>query len=125
MEDAMFSAKDREEQQDYLGQDGLLYCGKCHFPKQKRLAWGPEGSPPTLVPVACQCQQQQQHQHRGGSRQAEQRVPKSLAVHLPRNDSGDQKAHRIDPNGQQPGAGHGGVQQKGQYQQHDKPPPSI
>lgn len=62
MEDAMFSAKDREEQQDYLGQDGLLYCGKCHFPKQKRLAWGPEGSPPTLVPVACQCQQQQQEQ---------------------------------------------------------------
>ena len=25
------------EDGDYIGQDGLVYCGKCHTPKQKRL----------------------------------------------------------------------------------------
>ena len=28
------------EMEDYIGEDGLLYCGKCHTPKE---AYFPEG----------------------------------------------------------------------------------
>ena len=30
------------EAEDYTGEDGLLYCGKCHTPKE---AYFPEGKP--------------------------------------------------------------------------------
>ena len=49
-----------EEPGDYTGDDGLLYCGKCHTPKQMRLsvnpATGDEGE--TIVRSACQCQRE-------------------------------------------------------------------
>ena len=44
------------EMEDYIGEDGLLYCGKCHTPKE---AYFPEGKelfgrdPP---PAECDCQ---------------------------------------------------------------------
>lgn len=49
-----------EEPGDYTGDDGLLYCGKCHTPKQTRLSFNPltgERSE-TIVRAACQCQRE-------------------------------------------------------------------
>ena len=47
-----------EEPGDYTGDDGLLYCGKCHTPKQTRLPFNPltGDKEPTIVRAACQCQ---------------------------------------------------------------------
>ncbi len=49
-----------EEPGDYTGDDGLLYCGKCHTPKQTRLSFNPltGDKEPTIVRAACQCQQE-------------------------------------------------------------------
>ena len=46
------------EREDYTGEDGLLYCGKCHKPKE---AYFPEGK--TLFgrdrhPAECDCQRE-------------------------------------------------------------------
>ena len=49
-----------EEPGDYTGDDGLLYCGKCHTPKQTRLSFNPltgERSE-SIVRAACQCQRE-------------------------------------------------------------------
>lgn len=45
---------------DYTGPDGLLYCGKCHTPKQTRLSFNPDTGDkvPTIVRAACQCQKE-------------------------------------------------------------------
>ncbi len=45
---------------DYTGEDGLLYCGKCHTPKQLRLDFNPATGDkmPTLVRRVCQCQRE-------------------------------------------------------------------
>lgn len=49
-----------EEPGDYTGDDGLLYCGKCHTPKQTRLSFNPLTGErtETLVRAACQCQRE-------------------------------------------------------------------
>ena len=46
------------EDGDYIGQDGLVYCGKCHTPKQKRLnipagIFGDGGE--KIVSCLCKC----------------------------------------------------------------------
>lgn len=38
---------------DYIGEDGLIYCGKCHTPKQYILKWNGEEE---IIPCMCQCQ---------------------------------------------------------------------
>jgi DNA replication protein DnaC len=44
------------EQEDYTGEGGLLYCGKCHTPKQFRMDKPPfEGK---LFPRRCRCEQE-------------------------------------------------------------------
>ena len=44
------------EPDDYIGEDGLLYCGKCHTKKQTRIfLFGEERTPPCL----CKCRQEQ------------------------------------------------------------------
>ena len=44
------------EPEDYIAEDGLLYCGKCHTPKQFRMDEPPfEGR---LLPCLCQCQRE-------------------------------------------------------------------
>jgi len=45
---------------DYTGEDGLLYCGRCHTPKQLRLGVNPitGKEDPTIVPTPCRCQQE-------------------------------------------------------------------
>ncbi len=48
------------EPEDYTGEDGLLYCGKCHTPKQFRMNTPPmEGR---LVFRPCQCEQERRNQ---------------------------------------------------------------
>ena len=59
------------EPEDYTGEDGLLYCGKCRTPKQFRMKAPPlEGR---LLPHPCRCEQeridreaaeQEAHRHR-------------------------------------------------------------
>lgn len=52
--------KANEEDGDYTGDDGLLYCGKCHTPKQRRLSFNPatREQKETIVRAACKCQQE-------------------------------------------------------------------
>lgn len=49
-----------EEPGDYVGEDGLLYCGKCHTPKQMRLPFNPFTGDKleTVLRSACQCQRE-------------------------------------------------------------------
>lgn len=49
-----------EDPGDYVGEDGLLYCGKCHTPKQTRLPFNPltGDKTETVVRAACQCQRE-------------------------------------------------------------------
>jgi len=49
-----------EEPGDYVGEDGLLFCGKCHTPKQTRLPFNPLTGDrvETVVRAACQCQRE-------------------------------------------------------------------
>ena len=52
--DEMMTVK--AEPEDYTGEDGLLYCGKCHTPKQFRMDKPPmEGK---LFPRRCDCEQE-------------------------------------------------------------------
>lgn len=44
----------QEEAGDYTGEDGLLYCGKCHTRKQKELEWFGKGT--RKVPIMCSCE---------------------------------------------------------------------
>jgi len=50
----------RREPNDYVGEDGLLYCGKCCTPKQTRLPFDPRTgkADETIVPVMCRCRQE-------------------------------------------------------------------
>lgn len=57
---------------DYVGEDGLLYCGKCRTPKQKRMGANPMTgeSGATLVPIACQCRlSAEEEEHRKQERE--------------------------------------------------------
>ena len=44
------------EPEDYTGEDGLLYCGKCHTPKQFRMTVPPMAG--RMLPCSCQCEQE-------------------------------------------------------------------
>ena len=49
-------AEVKAEPEDYTGEDGLLYCGKCRTAKQFRMEGGVmEGK---LFPHRCQCEQE-------------------------------------------------------------------
>lgn len=39
--------------EDYMGEDGLIYCHKCHTPKQSRQTWGGKEH---IVTHLCECQ---------------------------------------------------------------------
>ena len=60
---AMISAlmETKEAPGDYVGEDGLLYCGKCRTPKQMRLHFNPATGErrETVVRAACQCQREE------------------------------------------------------------------
>ena len=52
--------KTEEAPGDYIGKDGLLFCGKCHTPKQTRLRINPATGDKveTVVRAVCQCQRE-------------------------------------------------------------------
>ena len=56
--DALAERENRTEG-DYINEvDGLLYCGRCHTPKQARIAFQFDGGQEKAVPIACQCENQ-------------------------------------------------------------------
>ena len=44
------------EMEDYIGEDGLLYCGKCHTPKEAYFPEGKELFGRDCHPAECDCQ---------------------------------------------------------------------
>ena len=44
------------EMEDYIGEDGLLYCGKCHTPKEAYFPEGKELFGRDRHPAECDCQ---------------------------------------------------------------------
>ena len=44
------------EAEDYTGEDGLLYCGKCHTPKEAYFAEGKTCFGRDRHPAECDCQ---------------------------------------------------------------------
>lgn len=58
----------KTEPNDYIGEDGLLYCGKCHTKKQTRVVFlGDERTPPCL----CKCRQEQRDREEAEFRKAQ------------------------------------------------------
>ena len=47
------------ENEDYIGPDGLVHCGRCRTPKQR---WGVPGNPERVMWCACQCELQRRHE---------------------------------------------------------------
>ena len=63
------------EPEDYTGEDGLLYCGKCRTPKQFRMTAPPmEGR---VLPCPCRCEQERQE--RAAAEQEAQRRRQAVA----------------------------------------------
>lgn len=50
------AAGERTEDGDNIGEDGLLVCGKCGTPKQRRIEV-PFRDEPMVVPVMCACEE--------------------------------------------------------------------
>ncbi len=68
MNESVKAAMDRiltvtPEPEDYTSENGLLYCGKCHTPKE---AYFPEGKTPIhghdRHPVLCDCRKKEQEE---------------------------------------------------------------
>lgn len=61
-------------EEDYTAEDGLIYCGKCHTPKQTVV----EGMKPYIkdgiVPCACECQQRAEQQRQTEKQELERRI---------------------------------------------------
>lgn len=52
--------KTKQAPGDYTGEDGMLYCGKCHTPKQMRISFNTAtgDKAETVVRAVCQCQRE-------------------------------------------------------------------
>lgn len=46
---------------DYKGEDGLIYCGKCHTPKQFKVTIS---SKEQAMPISCKCEQEKDEQEK-------------------------------------------------------------
>ena len=49
-------AEDKKDDKDYLGKDGLLYCGHCHTRKQGLATW--HNGEKKVVPISCECRKE-------------------------------------------------------------------
>ena len=58
------------ENGDYVGADGLLYCGKCGTRKERRIEWFGQGT--RKVPVMCKCREEQQRLQKERDRKEEE-----------------------------------------------------
>ena len=78
----------RAEQGDYIGEDGLLVCGKCHTPKQGRynMPWG-EITPPVL----CKCEQERRDREEAERERAklQERIARNRRNAFPEADMSD------------------------------------
>ncbi len=68
-----------EEPGDYIEDDGLLYCGKCHTPKQMRLNFNPITGDKTETIVRASCQCQREADEAAERRNAQERFMDSMA----------------------------------------------
>lgn len=55
--------------EQYLGEDGLLYCGKCHTPVQCRITF--EGNE-RIMPCICKCQKEERERQEQRMKEEEQ-----------------------------------------------------
>ena len=68
---------------DYTGKDGLLYCGKCHTPKQTEIGVDGSGSIRRVM-CLCQCETDKVRKEKDAQKQAEfDRRNKCGYGHLP------------------------------------------
>ena len=74
------------DQQDYIGSDGLLYCHKCRSPKQCKVPWinGAE----KVVYTMCKCDQEAEDKKRAAFKRGEELM---LIEKLKRNSLMDEK----------------------------------
>lgn len=49
--------KNPPENGDYIGDDGLLYCGKCHTRRQFKMKW--LDGQDRVFPVPCKCREEE------------------------------------------------------------------
>ena len=61
-----------KEASDYIGEDGLLMCGKCRTPKRHRMVVAGEQ---ITVPVMCECQKRAEE-----AKRERERREKEMAV---------------------------------------------
>lgn len=64
-----FATESEATPQDYVGKDGLLVCGRCGQPKQKRLEVPFRGKP-LIVGVACECERKAEAEREERERRA-------------------------------------------------------
>ncbi len=55
--------------EQYLGEDGLIYCGKCHTPVQCRITF--EGKE-RIMPCICKCQKEERERQEQRMKEEEQ-----------------------------------------------------
>jgi len=84
--DSIIAAAPPIEPEDYIGPDGLLYCGKCHTPRQYRLN---NLGDMRVVPVLCKCQMAAEEAERQEAerRRFEKRVDRLRRNGLPEPES--------------------------------------
>ena len=58
-----------ENAEDYYGEDGLLYCGRCHTPKEAIFATGIVLMGKNKHPIECACQKAKREQQESIIRQ--------------------------------------------------------
>ena len=54
--ESMFASRSIQEDEYLNENDGLIYCSKCHTPRQHKIQWQDKVMLPT---VRCQCQQEE------------------------------------------------------------------
>lgn len=67
------NAASQPEADDFRGEDGLMYCGKCHTPREMLLNLGfvYKGSTQQIVPVMCACRKLHYEAEQQAQRNAE------------------------------------------------------
>ena len=68
-----------ENADDYYGKDGLLYCGKCHTPKEAFFAKGIALMGKNKHPIECSCQRTERKKTRSPYQPAKAQRPCAAA----------------------------------------------
>ena len=74
---------DTKNDSDYIWHDGLLYCGKCHTPKQKRISWFDGTEKVVGIRCACELEKQKQEEEQSAKREREARIAENRSVGIP------------------------------------------